>query len=271
MVTLASKSSFGSALLNIAKNSSKLQSISQKLSTGKKVNNARDNPVALQQIASFSADIRGINVANFNVNNASSVLNTAEGGLSNISNTLGQLRDLAVQASSDLLTPTQRSAIGDQANSLLGSLNQIAGNLNFNGTNLLDGSFGSKSIQVGPNAGDTVNVSLDSANATALGVDAIDLSNSANASSSITTLEAALTQVQSQRASVGSSIQSLENTYNANNTVLENLTAARSTVEDLDFGEATATLFKLQIQQKAQSLVLGQSLNTEKSKLSILV
>jgi len=241
------------------------------MATGRKINTGQDNPVMLAIAQKLSGNIRGLEIANLNVSSSTGFFNVAEGSLSNVGNTLGQLRDLAVQAADSTLSPSARSAINDQANGLLQELNRVSGSSNFNGVNLLDGTFGNKTLQVGPNEGDTLSVSLDSASATALGVDSIDLGNATTAGNAITTIDAAITQIQTQRASVGSNLQKLEGAYTANTTTIENYTAARSVYQDLDYAKATSDLIKEQIQQQALSLVFKQNIKSERSRLSLLV
>lgn len=269
MVTIGSQTTLLRTLHDFNRTQGALKSIYQKLATGKQILSGQDSPTLLQRLANLTSTVNGIEVASQNASVARGYMGVADGGLVSINDTLQQLRGLAVEASSDLLSPAERSAITLQSQNLLDALNQTANSSTYNGTKLLDGSFGTKTIQVGPNEGDTVSISLADARAATLGVDGIDLTTSASAGTAITALDDAISQVNASRASVGTSLQRLDNTIIANGYISTNYTAARSLLEDLDYARGTAELMKLQILSRSSIYVLQAGLQSERSKLSI--
>lgn len=271
MVTIASRATFSSSLSQLLKSANQINNISKKLALGKSIISGQDSPALLTRLQNMNSTINGIEIASRNAETARGYLNTADNGLSAINDTLQQIRGLAVQGADDLMPAAARQALNNQSQSLLEGLNNMASTYNFNGTNLLDGSFGSRSIQVGPNEGDTVSINLSDARPTALGVDDIDLGSSATSATALTSLDNALAQVNSARSSTGSALNRIDNTIITNGTNAVNYTVARSLLEDLDIANGMAELTRFKIQYKATLQSFKALLKTEQSKLSILV
>lgn len=148
---------------NLNKAQSQLTKSLEKLSSGSRINNARDDAAGLAISQRLTAQINGNNVAVRNSNDAISVTATAEGALQESTNILLRLRDLAVQSASDTNTDSDRKALQEEANQLFSEIDRIATSTQFNTRNLLDGTFGTASIQVGANKGQTIDVTLSSA------------------------------------------------------------------------------------------------------------
>lgn len=153
---------------NLGKATSMLQGSLSRLSSGSRINSAKDDAAGLAISQRLGAQINGNNVAIRNANDAISVTATAEGSLQESTNILLRLRDLAVQSSSDTNTASDRKALQEEADQLFKEIDRIASSTQFNTRNLLDGSFGTASIQVGANKGQTIDVSLKSATTKAL-------------------------------------------------------------------------------------------------------
>ncbi len=270
MITFSS-SATSSYLASASATSKRLSEISKKLSTGKKVNSGKDDPVAISKINQLTASINGLEVANNNIGSSTSLMSVAGGGLNQMASALQQLRDVAVQASDGTISASERQALTDQATSLGSSISDIATRLNYNGTSLLDGSFGSRTVQTGADSGDSVTITIDSATTTALGIDDISLSDETSAGAAITSIDDALAEISSQMSAIGSQTNAMEIQENTNAAIAITMAGARSEMEDADIAELSAEMMQVSIQRQAQMYVMVASKNIEKNKLSLLV
>ena len=168
---------------NVAQSSSQLGKSLERLSSGLRINRAGDDAAGLAIATKFAAQTRGLNQAARNVNNAISLVQTAEGAISTLTNIMQRLRELAVQAASDDNTQSDRLTLTDEANQLVEELTRVANTSEFNGAPLLDGSFANRLFQVGANFGQTITFTLGDVRAKSLGsrtaVDAGSLSDGA--------------------------------------------------------------------------------------------
>jgi len=154
---------------NLSGSNKTLQTSLQRLSSGLRINSAKDDAAGLAIASRMSAQVSGINQAIRNANDAVSLSQTAEGALGESSNILSRIRDLAVQSANDTNSGTDRVALQQEVGQLQQELNRIAGETEFNGKKLLDGSFAAQQFQVGANANQTISVSMTSAKATDIG------------------------------------------------------------------------------------------------------
>ena len=158
-----------SAQNSLNKSQNSLQTSLERLSSGLRINSAKDDAAGLAIVDRFTSQIRGLNQAVRNANDGLSVAQTAEGALQESSNLLQRMRELAIQSANDSNAATDRANIQKEVAQLQAELNRIADNTTFNGKNLLDGSFAAQSFQVGSNAGETISVSITAGRATDLG------------------------------------------------------------------------------------------------------
>ena len=154
---------------NVGINNSQLSKSLERLSSGLRINKAADDAAGLAIATKFDAQVQGLNQAVRNANNAVSLVQTAEGGVNTLTDILQRLRELAVQASSDDNTPTDRAATEQEAGSLITEFTRIASTTQFNTMNLLDGSFTGKYFQIGANYSQTVSFTINDARARSLG------------------------------------------------------------------------------------------------------
>ncbi|HAI59521.1 MAG TPA: flagellin, partial [Xanthomonadaceae bacterium] len=155
---------------NLQSSSATLATTIQRLSSGLRINSARDDAAGLAISERFSTQIRGLNVASRNANDGISLAQTAEGALSEIGNNLQRIRELAVQSANATNSASDRAALQAEVAQLTSEIDRVATQTQFNGLNLLDGSFSAQAFQVGANAGQTITVSsIGSARASALG------------------------------------------------------------------------------------------------------
>lgn len=156
---------------NLGASQSSLQTSLQRLSSGLRINSAKDDAAGLAISERMTSQIGGLNQAARNANDGISLAQTAEGALSQIGNNLQRIRDLAVQAANGSNSSSDRAALNNEASQLISEINRVATTTNFNGVNLLDGSFTAQTFQVGANSGDTISISsIASARSSALGV-----------------------------------------------------------------------------------------------------
>ena len=143
---------------NLQSNSATLATTIQRLSSGLRINSARDDAAGLAISERFSTQIRGLNVATRNANDAISLAQTAEGALAEVGNNLQRIRELAVQASNGTNSQSDRNALNAEVQQLTAEIQRVAEQTSFNGTRLLDGSFAGVAFQVGANAGETISI-----------------------------------------------------------------------------------------------------------------
>lgn len=158
---------------NLSTSQASLANSLQRLSSGLRINSAKDDAAGLAISSRMSSQINGLNQAARNANDGISLAQTAEGALGNVSDALQRMRDLAVQASNATNSASDRASLQKEVNQLVQQINTISSQTSFNGVKLLDGSFNSQAFQVGANKGETISInSIASAKADALGVGA---------------------------------------------------------------------------------------------------
>ncbi|MBB4086593.1 flagellin [Sphingomonas carotinifaciens] len=252
----------------------------QRLSTGKRINSAKDDAAGLAIAASMSAQIKGMNQGIRNANDGISMAQTAEGALDEVSNMLQRMRELAVQKANGTYSTDDKANITAEQDALAAQITNILRNTQFNGQKLLDGTAGAAadgkvSIQAGANTNDAVvmtfgNLTAD-ANLTAvvtLGTDTVPAAIKATAT--LENFDKAIGSVANVRAGLGATqnrIQSAVNNLTANVT---NLSDARSRIEDTDFSEETTALAKAQILSQASTAMLSQANQSTQGVLKLL-
>jgi flagellin len=227
----------------------------EKLGTGKRINRASDDAAGLAVAKELEKMSRGYKAAGVNIGDAMSALKIAEGSSSTISDMIGRMNELSVQASNDTLNADQRSMLNNEFQQLKQEISRMAESSEFNTQDLLNGesplSDGTGLFQVGPNSGDTVQAGEANLMASGLGIMSLDISTQAGAAGAIDGLASALDQVNETRTDLGSQINRLEYTASNNENMNTNTSAALSLIEDLDFAQA--------LTEKATADVLSQS------------
>jgi flagellin len=250
----------------------------EQLSTGKRINTAADDAAGLAISTKMTSQIRGLNQAVRNANDAISMIQTAEGATQEVTNMLQRMRELAVQAGNDTNTADDRLALSDEYDQLGQEITRIANNTQFNGMYLFTGSgiaSGSSAIfQVGANSGSgftiTVNFAAGSLAALGYGTGSGIFEDHAAAQAEIALLDTALKTVDDFRSTLGANINRL--TYAADNltNISMNTAASRSRIQDTDYAQATTELARTQIIQQAATAMLAQANQQPQSVLSLL-
>lgn len=244
----------------------------QRLSSGLRINSAKDDAAGLAISTRFDTQIRGLTVAQRNANDGISLAQTAEGGLNETVNNLQRVRELAVQAANGSLTDDDRALLQAEVSQRLEEIGRISEETQFNGQNVLDGSLGSAvSFQVGSESGQTITVNLsEDMSDTGLGVDGVDISTASGASAALDTLSDALDTVNEFRSDLGAVQNRFESTINNLSTNIESASAANSRIIDADFAAETAKLAKANVLQQAGISVLAQANARPNQVLSLL-
>lgn len=245
------------------------------LSSGSRITKAADDAAGLSISENLKSHIRGYQQAGRNAQDGISMVQTAEGGLAEISNILTRFRELGVQAASDSIGDEERGFIDKEVQQLKDEAQRIAKSTRFGKTQLLDGSGGRFDFQVDINNDDfNDRIGFDSGeqNATTanLGVDGLDYSSKEGARSALDLLDNAQKQVNGYRANLGAIQNRLVSTTENIGVAVENLSAANSRIRDTDIAQASADLAKNQILQTASTSVLAQANMSQQAALKLV-
>lgn len=255
---------------NLYANDTSLTKSMEKLSSGYRINRAADDAAGLAISEKMRAQVSGLNMAIKNAQDGISLIQTAEGALNEIQVMIRRIRDLAVQSANDTNTDEDRANLQAEVTQLLDEIDRIATTTQFNGMELLDGSFTDKVFHIGANADQTLTVEIGDMQAVTLGIDGIDISTQAGAESAIPQLDTALDTVSSQRSDLGAVQNRLEHTINNLQVAAENLTAAESRIRDVDVALETTNFVKNQILVQAATAMLAQANVKPQSVLQLL-
>jgi flagellin len=244
---------------NLGNVSARLQGNFAKLSSGLRIATAADDAAGLGISEKMRSDIRSLGAAGRNAQDGISLVQTAEGAMNEASNILSRMRELAVQASNGTLSTEDRDTINTEVTALISELDRISESTSFNGVNLLDGSATTASIQVGINDGDVIDVTLEDTTAATLGVDGVDVTTAATASSALAGIDSAIDSLNTSRGALGAVQNRLTSAFTSIQNVRENLSAAESRIRDVDVAFETADLTRNTILQQAAVSVLSQA------------
>jgi len=246
----------------------------ERLSSGLRINRAADDAAGSSLSSKLSADTRGLKQASRNTNDAVSVIQTAEGALSEVNGLLTRMRELAVQAANGgTMTSTDRGYIDQEFQLLESEINRIVGVTEFNGTALIDGSLsGGVDFQVGMNntTDDRIALSVVDSDSTALGLNDEVLTSQTGAQAAINALDTAIQSVATSRGTLGSTQNRLTVTLSNLANMHENTAAANSRIKDVDIAEETAAMTRNQILVQAGVAVLAQANQLPHSALSLI-
>ncbi|WCN38137.1 flagellin [Aneurinibacillus uraniidurans] len=242
----------------------------EKLSSGLRINRAGDDAAGLSISEKMRAQIRGLNQASRNSQDAISLIQTAEGALNETHNILQRMRELAVQGANDTNVTADRSAIKSEIDQLNSEITRISQKTQFNEQNLLTGSFASKNFQIGQNKGISITLSIGDMSATALGVNAVAVDTHANAADAISTINSAIKTVSQERSKLGANQNRLEHTISNLDNASENLQAAESRVRDTDMAKQMMSFTKNNVLTQAAQAMLAQANQAPQNVLQLL-
>jgi flagellin len=250
---------------NLSMSQSSLAMSMERLSSGLRVNSARDDAAGLAIADRMNAQIRGINVAIRNANDGISLAQTAEGALATVTDALQRMRELAIQAQNGSNSTSDRVNLDTEYQALSSEIIRIATQTKFNGTAIVGPSAGATVFQVGANNGDTLTITT-SAVTTAGG----NVSTAAGALAAVTALDTALDTITTSRATYGAAMSRFGLAIQNLQVTGENQAAARGRIMDADFASETANLSRAQILQQAGSAMVAQANQLPAQVLALL-
>ncbi len=260
----------------LTKTNNALSTSMERLSSGLRVNSAKDDAAGLAIGDRMTSQIRGMTVASRNANDGISMAQTAEAAMGVMTETMQRMRDLAVQSANDgAVTAGDRDKMQAEFKQLNDELTRIVKNTEFNGKKIINGGLsGGVAIQVGANtaADNQIKVSVDNLSATITGVTSagIDGSTAAGALSAINQIDLAIEAIDTSRAKLGAVQNRFTTTISNLQSSIENQSAARSRIMDTDFASETAALSRNQIIQQAGTAMLSQAKQAPQSVLGLL-
>ncbi|MDR6513215.1 flagellin [Novosphingobium capsulatum] len=278
---------------NASNSASKLAATAmERLSTGKRINSAKDDAAGLAISTTMTAQITGMSQGVRNANDGISMAQTAEGALSEVTNMLQRVRELAVQSKSDTYQQSDRDAMQSEVSNLNAQISDVLNNTEFNGNKVFkvasgtaatDGSDDVKSsIQTGANTTDTVDLvskafsgvnlfgGTDTSYSATSTTQALDVSDTGKASTTMDNVDAALKEVNATRATLGAGQNRLSSVVNNLNDNITNLSDARSRIQDTDYSAETTQMAKAQILAQASTAMISQANQNQQNVLTLL-
>jgi len=250
----------------------------QSLSTGSRINKASDDAAGLSIRENMTAQIRGLDAAVRNANDAISMLQTADGAMEEQSVMLQRMRELGVLAQNDTYSSAQRTAMEDEFTALRDEIDRIGADTQWNNMDLLDADGGNMggastfSFQVGANSSQTIEVIITDQSTTGAlsAIASSSVSSAASAATAVTSLDTAIAALAANRSVIGAAVNRLTHAADNAANIAQNVTASRSRVTDTDYAAATSELARSQIIQQAATAILAQANQQPQSVLSLL-
>ncbi|HKX88161.1 MAG TPA: flagellin [Sphingopyxis sp.] len=254
----------------------------ERLSSGKRINSAKDDAAGLAIATRMDASARGLTQAIRNANDGISLAQTADSAAGSVADILVRMRELAMQASTGTLSDADRTLVQEEVTALIAQIDDVATRTTFNGTALLDGTA-DLDIQTGLNDGEVVNITIGDLQANAIGaVDAggvliagsavsdVDLSTAADASAALAILDGAINTVATERANLGAQQNRLSSAVDNLTSSVTNLSESKSRIEDADFSVESTNLAAAGILAQASTAMLAQANQSSQGVMNLL-
>lgn len=274
MAVISTNLAANSAVRYLNANSADQTASLSKLASGSRIVSAADDASGLAISTRISSDVTALTQAATNASHGTSILQTADGGASNISDMLQRMKALASQSASGTVTDSERTYIQAEFAQLVEEIDGIAESTRYNGESLLDGTSAFSTgmvVVVGSDAtNDTITVTIDALTSTDLGVNASDISTQAGATTAITALDTAIDTVSSARANIGALESRFEFRSNTIATSIENLEAANSAIKDVDVAAESANLASIKVKTQAAVAAAAQANSMPQELLKLL-
>jgi len=258
---------------NLATSTGSLSTSMQRLSSGLRVNSAKDDSAGLAIAERMNAQVKGMNVAIRNANDGISLAQTAEGALGKVGDSLQRMRELAVQSANASNSDADRANLDAEYQELAAEVTRVLTGTKFNGTNLLNTSAG-LTFQVGASNVGTDQININTTNLTAgsgiTSVTAGGVSSRADALQAMDNLDAAIDEITTARANFGATQNRFESVISNLQVAAENLSSSRGRIMDADFAVETANLSRGQILQQAGTAMIAQANQLPQGVLSLL-
>ena len=260
MPAISTNTAANSAVRYLNINSAQESSALAKLSSGSRITSASDDAAGLAISTRISSDVTTLQQAATNASQATAILQTADGGASNISDILARMKSLASESASGTTTDSSRTYIQSEFSQLTSEIDSIATGTRYSSQSLLDGTsvFSSGvSVLVGSSGSDTITITLSSLTASTLNVSSLDVTTLSDAASALDTLDSAIDTVSAARASIGAQESRFNFSSDSISTQTENLQSANSAIKDVDIAAEQATLSSAEV--KTQAAVSAES------------
>lgn len=245
----------------------------ERLSTGRRINSAKDDAAGMAIATSMTSQVRGMSQGIRNANDGISLAQTAEGALSEVSNMLQRVRELAVQSASGTYQTSDRDSMQAEVTALTDQIATVLSDTQFNGNTLFSTTAGTDvtfDIQTGANSGETITLTSTAIDGTNIDATALDVTTAALATTTMDNIDLALTDVNAARASLGAAQNRLESAVNNLTSNVTNLSDARSRIEDTDYSAETTAMAKAQILSQASTAMIAQANQAPQGVLSLL-
>lgn len=256
---------------NIIANSAAME----KISSGKKINSAKDNPLKIEQSENFRMQIRALEMANKNLQNSTSMIQVADTAMGTISEALIRMKELTVQAASEVTNEDDRKIIQSEIDELVSYINDTAKNTEFNGNKLLvNGNVTDNSkpdyveMQIGGNVGDSIGIPFFNVSSETLGIDKLDVVN--DATKALNSIDEALKDVNGCRAKYGAVQNRLEASIEITSSAAYTYEKSSSDINDADIALEMAEIARTSILMESATAMMAQSNNFPKDVLNIL-
>lgn len=249
---------------------------SAKLSSGQRINSAADDAAGLAISEKMRSQMRGLDMASKNAQDGISMVQTAEGGMTEIGNMVQRVRELTVQSANDSNGDEDRAKIQQEVDQLLEEVDSMAGRVEFNGKKLINGELSGAGkevhLQVGANANQSIKFEVGSLTASSLGIAGHKVTGSSTSaiSQTLSTLDTAIKNVTNQRSKLGAVQNRLEYSIKSLDTANENITAAESRIRDTDMAKEMMNLTKSNVLQQAATTMLSQANQAPQNVLQLL-
>ncbi len=256
-----------------------LSDMMEKLSSGLKINHAQDNPSGIAIAGKMQNQIDGLDKASDNSEDAVSLIQTADGALTEVADMLQRMRELSIQAANGTNSSSEVSAIQKEIDSLTDEVDRIASTTDFNGNTLLDGSLnkrdydetiGALTVQIGANEGQTIDIFIADCSAKAIGIDDVDVTKEGGPEEAMDALAGAIDYITDVRSQLGAYQNRLEHTTNSLDTTSENMNSAISRIQDTDMASAMVEYTKYTVLQQAGTSALAQANELPQLALQLL-
>ncbi len=256
-----------------------LSDMMEKLSSGLKINHAKDNPSGIAIAGKMQNQIDGLDKASDNSEDAVSLIQTADGALTEVADMLQRMRELSIQAANGTNSSSEVSAIQKEIDSLTDEVDRIASTTDFNGNTLLDGSLnkrdydetiGALTVQIGANEGQTIDIFIADCSAKAIGIADVDVTKEGGPEEAMDALAGAIDYITDVRSQLGAYQNRLEHTTNSLDTTSENMNSAISRIQDTDMASAMVEYTKYTVLQQAGTSALAQANELPQLALQLL-
>lgn len=254
---------------NLNKSQKSLGTAIERLSSGLRINSAKDDAAGQAISNRFSASINGLSQASRNANDGISIAQTTEGALNEVNDNLQNIRRLTVQAQNGTNSDSDKASIQAEITQRLAEIDRISAQTEFNGVNVLSKDT-SLTIQVGANDGETIAISLKQMDSKTLGMDTLKVDGASPTDDPLAAIDAALAQVDGLRSDLGAVQNRFDSVINNLNSTVNNLTASQSRILDADYATEVSNMGRAQILQQAGTSVLAQANQVPQNVLSLL-